>query len=132
MNEPHRMGSSATVIALVLVAGLIIGGLVTSYVFLRKINSLENDVSNLSSIVSRISGNQTNLYQTITFNWNTTALNELYQKVKDSVVLIAGQTSSGTVQGSGFVYNMTGSLLVVTNNHVVSRNDKLKRDFFKR
>lgn len=128
MNE-RRMGSSAAVIALVLVAGLIVGAMVTSYVFLQKINNLENDVSNLSSIVSRISGNQTNLYQTITLNWNATALNELYQKVKDSVVLIEGQTSSGTVQGSGFVYNMTGSLLVVTNNHVVHGTTSLSVTF---
>ncbi|MGA3192700.1 MAG: trypsin-like peptidase domain-containing protein [Candidatus Bathyarchaeia archaeon] len=128
MNE-HRMGSSAAVIALVLVAGLIIGGLATSYVFLQKIDSLENDVSNLSSTLSRMSGNQTNLYQTINLFWNTTALNELYGKVKDSVVLIEGQTSTGTVQGSGFVYNMTGSLLVVTNNHVVHGTTSLSVTF---
>jgi S1-C subfamily serine protease len=29
-------------------------------------------------------------------------------------------TSGATVQGSGFVYNLTGSLVVVTNNHVVA------------
>jgi S1-C subfamily serine protease len=128
MNE-HRGGSSAVVIALVLVIGLIIGGLATSYVLLQKINNLQTDFSNLSSELSRMSGNQTNLYQTITLNWNTTALNELYQKVKDSVVLIEGQTSSGTVQGSGFVYNMTGSLLVVTNNHVVHGTTSLSVTF---
>jgi len=128
MNE-HRVGSSATIIALVLVAGLIVGGMVTSYVLLRKINSLENEVSNLSSMISRISGNQTVYNQTITFNWNATALNEMYQKVKDSVVLIEGQTTSGTVQGSGFVYNMTGSLLVVTNNHVVHGTTSLSVTF---
>jgi putative serine protease PepD len=128
MNE-HRVGSSAAVIALVLVVGLIIGGLATSYVFLQKINNLQNEVSNLSSTLSRISGNQTNLYQTITLNWNTTALNELYEKVKDSVVLIVGQTSSGTVQGSGFVYNMTGALLVITNNHVVHGTTSLSVTF---
>jgi S1-C subfamily serine protease len=128
MNK-HRVGSSATVIALVLVAGLIMGGLITSYVLLQKINNLENDVSNLSSIVSKMSGNQTNLYQTINLNWNTTSLNELYQKVKDSIVLIEGQTSNGTDQGSGFVYNMTGSLLVVTNNHVVSGTTSLSVTF---
>ena len=128
MNE-HRVGSSATIIALVLVAGLIVGGMVTSYVLLRKINSLENEVSNLSSMISRISGNQTVYNETITFNWNATALNEMYQKVKDSVVLIEGQTSSGTVQGSGFVYNMTGSLLVVTNNHVVQGTTSLSVTF---
>jgi S1-C subfamily serine protease len=35
------------------------------------------------------------------------------------VVLIYGTTSTGTVQGSGFVYNYSGTCYVVTNNHVI-------------
>jgi S1-C subfamily serine protease len=128
MNQ-HRVGSSATVIALVLVAGIILGGIVTSYVLLRKIDTLESDVSNLSTLVSNVSGNQTVYNETITLNWNSTALNELYQRVKDSIVLIEGQTSSATVQGSGFVYNMSGLLLVVTNNHVVHGTTSLSVTF---
>jgi S1-C subfamily serine protease len=128
MNE-HHVGSSAAVIVLVLVVGLIVGGIATSYVFIRKISSLENEVSNLSSVISIISGNQTVYNQTITVYQNGTALNELYQEVKDSVVMIEGQTSSGTVQGSGFVYNMTGSMLVVTNNHVVHGTTSLSVTF---
>jgi S1-C subfamily serine protease len=127
--KEHRAGSSATVIALVLVAGMILGGIVTSYVFLRKINSLDSEVSNLSSLVSVMSGNQTVYNQPITFNWNGTALNEMYERVKDSIVLIEGQTSSGIVQGSGFVYNMSGLLVVVTNNHVVHGTTSLSVTF---
>jgi S1-C subfamily serine protease len=127
--KEHRVSASATIVALVLVAGLIIGGLITSYVLLQKINSLESDVSNLSSLVSVISGNQTVYDQTINFNWNSTALNDMYQRVKDSIVLIEGQTSSGIVQGSGFVYNMSGLLLVVTNNHVVHGTTSLSVTF---
>jgi S1-C subfamily serine protease len=47
-------------------------------------------------------------------------LPDVYESVKDSVVLIRGITNSGTVQGSGFVYNFTGSMVIMTNNHVVS------------
>jgi S1-C subfamily serine protease len=129
MKEHRVREASATIVALVLVAGLIIGGLITSYVLLQKINSLESDVSNLSSLMSGISGNQTVYDQTITFNWNSTALNDMYQRVKDSIVLIEGQTSSGIVQGSGFVYNMSGLLLVVTNNHVVHGTTSLSVTF---
>jgi len=125
----HRVSASVTIVALVLVAGLIIGGLITSYVFLQKINSLQSDVSNLSSLVSTFSGYQTVYDENITFNWNATSLNELYQRVKDSIVLIEGQTSSGIVQGSGFVYNMSGLLLVVTNNHVVHGTTSLSVTF---
>jgi S1-C subfamily serine protease len=128
MYEQHK-GISAAVIVLVLVAGLIIGGMISSYVFLRKISTLENDISNLENQVSRISGNQTIYNETITVYQNTTALAEMYQNVKESVVMIQGETSSGTVQGSGFVYNLTGSMFVVTNNHVVHGTTSLSVTF---
>lgn len=116
----RRSGSSATIFVLVLVAGLIAGGLAASYVFLRQINSLKSDISNLQAQISQISGNEVVNNQTITIYQNATALSEIYEKVKDSVVLINGVTSSGGVQGSGFVYNYSGSMVVITNNHVVS------------
>jgi S1-C subfamily serine protease len=53
----------------------------------------------------------------------------MYQKVKNSVVLIQGDTADGSVQGSGFVYNMSGSMIVVTNNHVVSGTSDLSVTF---
>ena len=63
--------------------------------------------------------NQTVFSQNITIYQNSTALAALYENVKDSVVLIRGETASGTVQGSGFVYNLTGTMYIITNNHVV-------------
>jgi S1-C subfamily serine protease len=50
----------------------------------------------------------------------TGSLPDIYESVKDSVVMILGVTTTGTVQGSGFIYNFGGSMVVVTNNHVVS------------
>jgi len=114
-----RRGASSAVLILILVAGLIGGALISSYILMRRITTLENDISNLESEVSQISGNQTVYNQNVTIYQNATALSELYAHVKDSVVLISGTTSSGTVQGSGFIYNYTGSMVIVTNNHVV-------------
>ncbi len=48
-----------------------------------------------------------------------TNLPEIHQTVKESVVLVRGVTTSGTVQGSGFVYEFNESMYVITNNHVV-------------
>ena len=115
----HRVGSSSSFLILIFVAGLIVGGIVSSYIFLRKINNLEYEISNLENQVSQISGNQTIYNQTLTIYQNATALSEIYARVKDSVVLIRGVTSGGIVQGSGFIYNFSGSMVVVTNNHVV-------------
>ncbi|HJW98154.1 MAG TPA: trypsin-like peptidase domain-containing protein [Candidatus Bathyarchaeia archaeon] len=128
MSE-RRAGTSFAVVALVLVAGLLIGGLVTSYVLMRRINDLQSDLANLSNQLSHLSGNQTLYNQTITIYQNETALADMYQKTKDSVVLIRGNTASGTVQGSGFIYNMTGSMVVVTNNHVVDGTTSLSVTF---
>jgi S1-C subfamily serine protease len=103
------------------VAGLILGGIVTVYVFYRQIYTpVRDELSNVENQLSNISGNQTVYNQNFTVFQNATiAFSELYAQVKDSVVLITGTTSTGTVQGSGFIYNLTGSMVVVTNNHVV-------------
>jgi S1-C subfamily serine protease len=53
----------------------------------------------------------------------------LYAAVKDSVVMIVGKTSLGTVQGSGFVYNYSGTMVVLTNYHVVEGTTALSVTF---
>jgi S1-C subfamily serine protease len=55
------------------------------------------------------------------------SLAQLYDKIKSSVVMIRGFITSGgiftqtvtEIQGSGFVYNYTGRMVIITNNHVV-------------
>lgn len=120
----QQRGHSSSVLVLIFVAGLILGGMVSAYVLYRQIGMLRDDLSNVENQVSVISGNQTVYNQNgPVFLNGTTAFSGIYAEVKDSVVLITGTTSSGialvTVQGSGFVYNLTGSMVVVTNNHVV-------------
>jgi S1-C subfamily serine protease len=56
-------------------------------------------------------------------------LSQIYESVKDSVVMIKGTISGGTVQGSGFVYDFNGSMFVVTNNHVVHGTTSLSVTF---
>jgi len=61
---------------------------------------------------------------------NATAdLPDLYDVVKDSVVIIVSQTPSETVQGSGFVYNYSGTMVVLTNNHLVYGTTSLSVTF---
>lgn len=73
--------------------------------------------------------NQTIIYQNITVYQNNTALSQIYQQAKDSVVLITGTTAAGTVQGSGFVYNFTGKMIIITNNHVVQDTQSVSVTF---
>ncbi len=117
-DERYIKFSSAFLI-LIFAAGLMVGGIVSCYITFREINSLNNEISNLQARVSNLWGFQNVTYQNITIYQNSTALAEMYERVKDSVVLIIGTTSEGGVQGSGFVYNFLGTIVVVTNYHVV-------------
>jgi len=57
----------------------------------------------------------------------TVSVGQLYQNVQNSVVVITGWqsqtsifgTSYSLVQGSGFVYNLNGRMVIITNYHVV-------------
>jgi S1-C subfamily serine protease len=117
-DERYIKFSSAFLI-LIFAAGLMVGGIVSCYVTFREINSLNNEISNLQAQVSNLWGFQNVTYQNITIYQNSTALAEMYERVRDSVVLIIGKTSTGGVQGSGFVYDYNGTMVVITNYHVV-------------
>lgn len=111
---------STAFLLLIFVFGLVVGGIATYYITSQQISSLKRQISNLENQVSQLWGSQTvNLYN-VTIYQNSTALSEMYENVKDSVVLIRGRTTSQeVVQGSGFVYNFSGTMIVITNYHVV-------------
>jgi len=115
----HSIKSSSAFLMLIFVVGLIVGGMIGCYITFQQVNSLKNDVSNLKAQVSNLWGSQTiNIYN-VTVSQNSTALSEIYDDVNNSVVLIRGITSQGGVQASGFVYNFSGTMVVITNYHVV-------------
>jgi len=119
----------ASLLILLFAAGLLAGGLVSFYINYEQVNSLNSQVANLQSQVSDLKGFQNATYQTINVIQNGTSLAALYQGVRDSVVLIQGDTSSGTVQGSGFVYTFSGRTVVLTNYHVVEGTTGLSVTF---
>ncbi len=121
--------ASASLLILLFAAGLLVGGLVSFYITYRQVNSLNSQVTNLQSQVSDLKGFQNATYQTINIIQNGTSLAALYQSVRDSIVLIQGDTSSGTVQGSGFVYTFSGRTVVLTNYHVVEGTTGLSVTF---
>jgi S1-C subfamily serine protease len=121
--------ASASALILLFAAGLLVGGLAIYFVTYQKVNSLNGEVTNLQTRVSTLEGFQNSTYQDITIMQNGTSLADLYANVKDSVVLIQGDTNSGTVQGSGFVYNFAGRTVVLTNYHVVEGTSSLSVTF---
>lgn len=111
--------ASASLLILLFAAGLLVGGLVSFYITYRQVNNLNSQVTNLQSQVSDLKGFQNATYQTINILQNGTSLAAIYEGVRNSIVLIQGDTSSGGVQGSGFVYTFSGRTVVLTNYHVV-------------
>src|SRR3990170_3153664 len=111
--------ASASLLALLFAAGLLVGGLAIFFITFQDTINLNNQVAALQSQVSELRGAQNVTYQNITIYQNATALADIYASVKDSVVLIQGTTSDGGVQGSGFVYDFSDRTVVITNYHVV-------------
>lgn len=115
----HSVNFPSTLFIVIFLAGLLVGGIVTYYIVSQEVTSLRNDLWVLESRFSKLKGYQNITYQNVTVQQNSTVLSLLYEKVKDSVVLIKGKTNTGWVQGSGFIYNYSGSMVVITNYHVV-------------
>lgn len=121
--------ASASLFALLFAAGLLVGALVTFYITYRETSNLSDEVASLQSQLSNLSGVQNATYQNITIYQNTTSLADIYASVRESVVLVQGTTSDGGVQGSGFVYETSGRMVVVTNYHVVYDTSALSVTF---
>ena len=131
MQEPRPQNRNTTsFLVLLFAAGLLVGGLVTFYITYREINRLSEEVAILEGRVSVLTGGGQNAtYQNITVYQDSAALASIYSSVRDSVVLIQGTTADGGVQGSGFVYDLDGRIVIVTNNHVVSGTSDLSVTF---
>jgi S1-C subfamily serine protease len=121
--------ASASIFILLFVLGLLVGGLLIYFVSYRQVTSLNGQITDLQSAVSNLEGHQNATYQTITIFQNETSLANIYSNVRASVVLVQGETSSGGVQGSGFVYNLYGRTVVLTNYHVVQGTTGLSVTF---
>jgi hypothetical protein len=104
VNLTRYNKASASLFALLFAAGLLVGGLVTFYITFQEMTDLSNEVATLRSQLSDLSGIQNATYQNITIYQDATALADIYEGVRESVVLVQGTTSQGGVQGSGFVY----------------------------
>jgi S1-C subfamily serine protease len=113
--------ASASLLVLLFAMGLVVGGLTSFYLESRLITSLNSQVADLRGQVSTLaaSQNQTLTNQTVIIYQNGVSLVDIYGNVSESVVLIHGTVNSSDVQGSGFVYNYTNRMVVLTNFHVV-------------
>ena len=81
-----------------------------------QISQIRDDLYNLKEKIQNVSSQPSAL-----------SYSRIYEMIKDSVVVIQGKIARqtffgeeyGRVQGSGFVYNYSGTIIIITNNHVV-------------
>jgi S1-C subfamily serine protease len=123
---------STAIIIIVIIASLVGGGLIgysiSNLTISGSVSDLQDQVSALQGQVSNLQSAQNVATQNGTYIVGENAsLAPLYAQVKDSVVVIRGLTVQydvfrracySQVQGSGFVYNFTGQMVVITNYHV--------------
>jgi S1-C subfamily serine protease len=115
---------SAVLTAVVIIVSALAGGLLSYSVVSKRVNDLQNQVSTLQEQLTDLQPTQ-NVTYIVGYN---ASLSELYEEIKESIVLIRGvvhttfwgETYYSQVQGSGFVYNFNGNMVVLTNYHVVN------------
>ncbi len=125
MPSETRVGHKAlfTLVAVTLVVGLLAGGIIGYSTTQQEISALQSQVSELQNQVFNTRP------ENITFApGDQASLSKLYEDVKDSVVVVLGVvaqrtffgTQYGQVEGSGFVYDLNGRMIIVTNFHVIN------------
>jgi S1-C subfamily serine protease len=118
-----------TIIVVSLMAGGLLGYSIGNSTISARTNDLQNQLSTLQEEILNLQSTQNIINQNNTYILGeNVSLPELYEQVKDSVVIIRGVIVQydywhyphyTQVQGSGFVYNFTGKMVTVTNYHVV-------------
>jgi S1-C subfamily serine protease len=123
VQRRDRLSIIAIISIAVIAFAATVGNIYTYQLFSNRARGLENRVETLQTQVvalteSIASSNQTSI--------GNISLSELYETVKDSVVLIRGYVEESgftpqvsEVSGSGFVYNFSGRMVISTNFHVV-------------
>jgi S1-C subfamily serine protease len=124
MNFPEKSQKNSRVVIVVtaIIMSLLLGGLlgysISNVTTQGKISKLQTQIDNLLA-----TPDQNVSY----FLSDNVSLSLLYKQVKASVVVILDEQPTQSiwgvtysqVQGSGFVYNCTGEIVVITNYHVV-------------
>jgi S1-C subfamily serine protease len=131
--QPKQKRNFTTIILVIAIIASLLGGGLIGYAATLFVNSGNggNLQSQITSLQQQITGlqsllNAASTNSSVTFDANS-SLAQIYAQVKDSVVVVQGYTVQydffgrafySGVQGSGFVYNYNGKMIIITNNHV--------------
>ena len=144
MNAPPEIRAkriSTFFVVAIIIGSLLVGGLlgyaISGSIMASRISNLQNRVTALEEKFSELQSNNNTskniTYENITYILGDNfSLPQLYKRVVNSVVVVQAlekeeeeifpgyyYTYYAEVQGSGFVYNSTGHLVILTNYHVI-------------
>jgi S1-C subfamily serine protease len=127
LKEPNRTRLSTILIVAIITASIFAGGLLGYSI---GNSNMQNQLSTLQEQISNLQSTQNVTYQNVTYVLEQNAsLSLLYEQVKESVVVVQGvvveydifhRAYYTQVQGSGFVYNFTNQMVIITNYHVIN------------
>ena len=136
-QETKKTQLSTALIVMIIVVSLFTGaiaGYFSSYLpFSAKINDLENQLSTLNQQIETL---QTSAISSS--SGGNTSLPQLFNQVRQSVVVIEGLQINydifrrpyyTQVQGSGFIYNYEGQMIILTNYHVIADTTSINITF---
>jgi S1-C subfamily serine protease len=129
-EKPKNSRTSTLLVVVIVIASLVAGGL---FGYLRCYSATSEEIGNLQNQVTALQEQIANVQSTqnvTVISGENVSVSQLYEQVEDSVVVIRGMMITqydrfgrpyySQVQGSGFVYNFTGQIVIVTNYHVVN------------
>jgi len=98
---------------------------------LEEISGLKSQLATLQEQINDIKATPSVIYENVTyFIGDNVSLSQLFEQVRESVVVVKVVVSQTlTVQGSGFVYNYSGQMIILTNYHVIDSAISIKVTF---
>ncbi|MCW4025124.1 MAG: trypsin-like peptidase domain-containing protein [Candidatus Bathyarchaeota archaeon] len=131
-RQEHKRSVTLVVIALLMIVSLVsTAGL---FILSGQVSSMQTQIDNLKTVSASTT--------TFVSDTETVSLSSLYSAVENSVVTVKcsitqyytmpfGRQASTTAesQGSGFIYEYEGQMVVITNNHVIENADSITITF---
>ena len=127
------MSNFFILLAITIIVGVLLGGWVGYFIgystVSEKMNTLQNQLSTLQQQIVNLQSINNTTQNTAYVLGENVSLSLLYEQVKNSIVVIRGiivqqdifrHIYYTQVQGTGFIYNFTGEMVILTNYHVIS------------
>jgi S1-C subfamily serine protease len=136
LSEKTKTSRTSTLLVVIIIISSLVAGGLFGYLSCysatsKEMDNLQNQLTALQEQIATVQPIQNIDYQNGTvISGENGSVSQLYEQVEESVVVIRGMMIAqydrfghpyySQVQGSGFVYNFNGQIVIITNYHVVN------------